>query len=131
MFALMRPNILLPSISSKSSAIIIPSSYSSSSPSSHPTPSLVSQNLRLGRSLRGRSSRRLQQRLLLLATPVVVVKVAVALRQLRTLVDKVAGKEQVVARLHGQRVAHEDARVDDERASHLARDAVRGGGRGN
>lgn len=51
-----------------------------------------------------------------------VLHEARALDQLRALVDEVAGKEQVVLGHNGHGVAHEDARVEDERDGHLAAD---------
>lgn len=69
------------------------------------------------------------------------VNVAVALRQLRALIDEMAScslvsmyrrmpartertKEEVVGGRHGHRVAHKHSRVDDQGGRHLARDAV-------
>lgn len=50
------------------------------------------------------------------------LQVAISLRELRRLVDKVAEEEEVVLRRNGEGVAHESRGVDDKGARHLARD---------
>lgn len=61
---------------------------------------------------------------LLAVGAVVVVEVAVALRQLGASVGKVAGKQQPVAGSDGERVAHEGEGVDDQGAGHGSGDPV-------
>lgn len=46
----------------------------------------------------------------------------IALRELRGLVDEVAGEEEVVPRGDGEGVAHEGGRVDGQGAGHAAGD---------
>lgn len=53
-----------------------------------------------------------------------ILQIAVPLRDLRGEVDGVAREQQVVLGLDGEGVAHEGARVDGQRGSHLAGDAV-------
>lgn len=61
---------------------------------------------------------------LLLAAPVVVRQVSVSLRELRTLVDKVAAKQEEVSGRDGEGVAHECRGVDDQGTGHLTGDAA-------
>ena len=65
---------------------------------------------------------RLFCRHLLLASPIVVVQVSVALRELRGAVDDVAREEEVVLGGNGKGVSRKNTRVDGKGTSHLARD---------
>lgn len=59
----------------------------------------------------------------LLAAPLVVLQIAIALCQLRALVDEVACEEEVIGGADGEGVAHEGRGVDNESGCHFARDA--------
>lgn len=61
---------------------------------------------------------------LLTTAPVVPVKVAVSLRQLRALIDEVAGEEEIVLGRHGEGVAHEGRGVNAEGEGHGAGNAI-------
>jgi len=61
---------------------------------------------------------------LFLATPVMPIEIAIALCQLRALVDEMARKQQIVLRRDGERIPHERRRVNGECERHLAGDAV-------
>lgn len=58
------------------------------------------------------------------AAKVPVVEVPVPLHKLRGKVDSVAAEEEVVCGCNGESVAHKCARVEGQRTSHAARDAV-------
>lgn len=60
---------------------------------------------------------------LLFASPVVIRQVAIPLRQLGTLIDKVACEKEIVLGCNGERVSHEGGGVDAQRARHLSRDS--------
>lgn len=59
---------------------------------------------------------------LLLSSPVMPVQISVALSQLGTTIDEMAGKEKVVSGGDSKGVSHKGTGVDDESSGHLSRD---------